>query len=270
MEKNQGLEVLRRQWYNNPIILFQIIENLKYRETVFLRKGCCHRCIKANAVRFLQMNFSRYKFMDEPFNLYGSLAHYPDMPSFSFNRVEKRKEMDRFNKEYGGYLDKYDFMFDIDNPDIDEAHQSLIKILPFFADIPYYVVFSGTKGFHIRVDYEDFPQKFKAMNFPELADLFKRFAENFSLINNLPDIDYSIFDLRRIAKTPYSVVYYQDEPSRIALPMTDEMINKFNIDEYDLKFCLSHLMRWRNRGLLKRNGNPEKFKKLIEEYSDLK
>lgn len=267
MELDPKFEALRRTWYSNQLILYQIIENLKYKETVFLRSGCVHRCIKANAIRFLEMNFDRYKFFKEPFNLYGSLAHYPDMPSFSFNRVEKRQEQDQFNLDYQDYMTKYDFLIDIDNPDLAHALVTLKKSMEHFKGVPYYTIFSGTKGFHIKVDYDDFPDEFKQMSFVDLCNLFKRFAENFSLVNNLTDIDYSIYDLRRIAKTPYSVVfpYYF-----VALPMSDDMIHNFELEEYSIKTCLSKVSEMRNRGVLKRQGTGEAFAKLIKKYGNLK
>jgi hypothetical protein len=271
---------LRRAWYGNNIILFQVIENLKYRETVFIAKGKpVIRCVKANAMRYLQMNFERYRFLSEPFNLYGSLAHFPNLPMFSFNRVEKRKEMDDFNVQYRDYIKKYDFMMDIDAEDgkILTALDTLKRILPLWDGIPYYVVFSGTKGFHIRVDWDDFPEEYQRMNFTDLSNLFKKFAENFAIINYFgkrEDIDYTIYDLRRIAKTPYSVVHMtindEQEPMFVALPMSDDMIQNFNLKEYHIKNLMGRIPEMRNRGLLKRPGSGDKFAKLIKEYVELK
>jgi len=217
-------------------------------------------------MRYLDMNFDRYHFFEEPFNLYGSLAWYPDMPMFSFNRLEKRKEMDKFNLDYRKYMTKYDFLLDIDNPKIGSALDTLKKVMIHFKGVPYSVKFSGKKGFHIFVEYDDFPDSFKAMPMDELCEMFKRFAENFSLINNLPDIDYSIYDLRRIAKTPYSVVYPY---YFVALPLTDSDIQYFNLQDMSIKTLINKIGTMRNRGLLKREGTPEAFEKLISKYNKL-
>lgn len=267
MDSDPKFEALRRVWYTNQSILYNIIECLKYRECVFIAKGKgVIRCVKANAIRFLQMNFERYHFLEHPMNLYGSLSLFPSMPMFSFSRQEKRKEQDDFNIEYKQYLKGYDFLMDIDNPNIKSALRTLMTSQEHFQGIPYYVLFSGTKGMHLKVDYEDMPQEFKDMPIPDLCDLFKRFAENFSLINNLPDVDYSIYDLRRIAKTPYSVVYPY---YFIALPMSDEQITNFDLKEYSIKTQIQKIPELRNRGLLKRPGTGEAFAKLINKYGDV-
>ena len=72
-ELDPKFEALKRQWYKEKFVLFNIIKTMMYKETVFLRKGCVHRCIKANAVRYLEMNFDRYHFHSEPMNLYSSI-----------------------------------------------------------------------------------------------------------------------------------------------------------------------------------------------------
>lgn len=260
---------LRRAWYSNPTILYNIIECLKYRETVFIAKDKgVIRCVKANAVKFLQMNFKRYHFLEQEFNLYGSLGHFPNLPMFSFNRVEKRKEQDVFNTEYQNYLSGYSFLLDVDAEDkqIGTALTSLRAILKHFQGISYYIILSGQKGFHIKVDYEDMPDEFKQMSIPDLCNMFKKFAENFSLINNLPDVDLKVYDTRRIAKCPYSVTY----PFYfIALPMDDNMVENFDLKEYSIKTQLNNIHNLRNRGLLKREGNPDKFRDLIRKYAKI-
>jgi len=261
--------LLRKHWYNNPTILFQIIQNLKYKETVFIRPGCCHRNIKSNAMHYLEKNFTRYHFFDEDFNLYYSLSHYPNLPMFSFSRLEKQKEMREFNKECINYIEAYDFFIDIDNKDLTKAYKSLKKILPHFRNTPYSVHISGQKGFHIFVSYNDFPESFKKMKIVDLITLFKNFGRNFAMINGFDDIDFSIYDPRRVMKCPYSVVFVDGIPKRVALPMSDNMIEEFKIEEYEIKYCLANLSRWRNRGLLKRPGDPEKFGKLIKKYGEL-
>lgn len=271
---------LRKHWYSQDIVMFNIIEQLKFKETVFIAKNKgVIRCVKANAMRYLAMNFDRYHFLEHKMNLYGSLAHFPNLPMFSFNRTEKRKEMDAFNLSYKDYISGFNYMMDIDNFDLKSAHRTLLACLKAFQGIPYYVVMTGKKGFHIRVDYEDMSEDLKQMSMPDLCGLFKRFTENFSLINNLPDIDYSIYDLRRIAKTPYSVVFYplkdkdgnvEEFPLFVALPMTDDQIYKFDIKDYHIKTQLNNLPDLRNRGLLKREGSPEKFSELIKKYGDIR
>lgn len=258
-------ERLRKIWYSSPNVLFNIIDNLKYREAVFLRKGTVHRCLKINKTDYFHSNAERYHFYNEPMNLYGSLAHYPQLPMFSHNIVEKRKEMDDFNDNFVGYMTKYDFLMDIDNEDLELAYGSLIEIKKIFDDykVPYFVVFSGKKGFHIRVDYDDFDDELKGLSFDHLAFRLKTFSEKFKLINGFDDIDTSIYDLRRIAKTPYSVVfpYYF-----VALPLSDEQIKKFKLEWVTLPYLLNKVSNLYKRGNLKRAGTKEAFGKLVNDY----
>ena len=267
--KIEQLEALRKAWYQRTDVLYQIIEKSKYRETTFIRVGVAHRCIKANAMRYMVSNFNRYHFLKEEFNLYHSLAHYPDLPMFSFNRFDKKPEMEKFNKEYINYMTGFDLMIDIDNPDLSLAYSSAYKtkeILDRY-EIPYWLMFSGNKGFHFRVDYEDFPKEIKGLGFVSIAKLFKEFAERLKFIENIPDIDLSVFDLRRVAKTPYSVVY----PFYfIARPLSDEQFKDFKLIDCTIK----HMMRgesisdMRMNGVKKRTGKIGGIKQMFDYYME--
>jgi len=261
-------EGLRKQWYQSKPVIFEIIKRLMYKEAVFLRDGCVHRCIKANAVHYLQQNFERYHFDSEPFNLYGSLGHFPNLPMFSFNRNIKREEMTEFNKHYLKFMKGYDFMLDIDNLDLELAYKTAHNVKKDFdkMKIPYWLLFSGNKGFHIRVDYQDFPKNLKQMKYENLVALFKRVAENYKIINLHEDIDLQVFDTRRIAKTPYSVVY----PNYlIAMPLSDSQFNDFSLKEMSLPYNIHRTKGMYNRGVLKRDGKKENFGKFIKKYSKI-
>ena len=262
---DERFEALRRTWYANPNIQYNIIDTLKYRECVLLREGCVHRCIKANAVRFLAMNWERYHFFKEPFNMYGSLAHYPALPMFSFNRTDKRKEMDTFNDEYMKYIKGYDFLIDIDNPKIGIALKSLLNIRKLLRDynVPYWVIFSGTKGFHIRIDYEDMPDAVKSLPWLKLAEVYRTLAERIRFFEGAYDIDVSVFDLRRIAKTPYSVVYPY---YFVAYPLTDDDIDNFSLENMSIITLLPKVGNMRNRNKQKRCGTPEGVLNLLKRY----
>lgn len=264
---DEEFEKLRNEWYHNDDVAFNIIDRMKYREGVFLRKNLVHRCLKINKVEFFFKNAERYHFFTkEPFNLYSSLSLYPNLPMFSFARAEKRKQMDDFNVAFPQYMTGYDFLIDVDNEDLDLAYSTAFKIKKILDDrkIEYWLMFSGNKGFHFRVDYEDFPQEMKVLEFDTLAKKFKTFAENFKEIEQLPDIDTSIFDLRRIAKAPYSVVY----PNYlVAYPLTDNQFEKFNIVEMTLPYRMEHDDTLHRRGVLKRKGTKRGFMNLINDYT---
>jgi len=124
---------------------------------------------------------------------------------------------------------------------------------------------SGSKGFHICVPFENLPQKLKQLPFDKLAKLFKLFAYELKLIKKIKDIDTSIFDLRRIKKVPYSVVYPY---YRVALPLTDEQFDNFNLDDVFLPNLIDDAEKMQKRGLLTREGIPERLLLLMRELAN--
>lgn len=210
----------------------------------------------------------RYRFLSEEYNLYASLSHYPNLPMFPFSHPDKIKQMKEFNKVHLDYATGYDFCIDLDGEvgKLGVVIEQLKRILPYFKNIPYYCTFSGKKGVHLRVDYDDFSDDLKKLSVVELISLFKTFTTNLKFIEGFSKIDDSIYDSKRIAKTAYSIVfpYYF-----IALPMSDEQIMNFDLKEYSIKSWLNRMGELRNRGLLKRKGDPKNFDKLLKKYGEL-
>lgn len=265
--ENKEKEQLRREWYNSEPVMFEIVKNLVGKETMFIGDFAI-RNIKAHMIKFLVSNMNRYHFYSGKMNLYNSLSSYFNMPMFSYNREERRRQQTGFNQNFKTYMTGYDFLFDIDcegNPQFSYATAYQIKEIFDKYKIKYYLLFSAGKnnGFHIRIAYEDLPVTYKTMGWDELCKLFKKFAYNFKMINDFEFIDDSIFDLRRISKCPYSCVYPH---YLIALPLSDEQFNNFDIGKMTVGYWLRRTDEIKNRGLLKRDGNPENFKKLVEEY----
>lgn len=265
-QRDEKFEMLRKAWYNDINIQYNVIDAIKFRETAFIQKGkLAIRCIKANAIKYLDYNYSRYRFFECPYNLYNSLAWYPDMPMFSFTPAEKRSQMDDFNERYLYYMTKYDFLIDIDNPDLSKSLSTLVKVKRIFDryNIPAWYMFSGNKGFHVRIDWDRFPNQYKALTPKELCDKFKVFIERFKYINGFDDIDTSIYDLRRVAKTPYSIVY---PLYFIAMPLSDEQINGFDLEKMSLPYNINRTESLKQRRSLVREGKPDGFKELVDEY----
>jgi len=250
--------------------MFEIIKTLKYKETVFIDTNNTRgtiRCVKANAVRYLISNFENFRFYDKHMNLYGSLSHYPNMPMFSYAHKERIQQREQFNKDALSLTERYDFLFDIDNTDIKQSYATTSAIKEIFDEkkIKMSLIFSGNKGFHIKIDYKDFPEWMRKMRIPDLIDKLKLFAERFQVINDFKDIDIRIFDNRRIAKTPYSVVYPY---YFVALPLSDEDFENFSLEKVSLPYLYKRRNMIFNRGLLTRQGNPENFGELIKEYTE--
>lgn len=265
-------EKIRQKYYQTDSILFEIVKNLVHRETAFIRqpieneKGVAIRCIKANALVYLSKNFERFRFLQTPCNLYSSLAKYPDMPMFSFNMKTRGEQRERFNQDAISLMTEFDFLIDIDNTDLKIAYAHTAKVKKIFDEykVPYTCIYSGNKGWHLRVYYKDFPKWMKDLPKPELIDLLKRLGENIRFIHNITSLDIGIFDSRRIAKVPYSIVYPY---YLVALPLSDEQFNNFNIKMVSPVYWLDHAQEIYKRGNLKREGTPEGFDNLVWDYT---
>ncbi len=257
---------MRKVWYDSEPVLFEIIKNLVARETAIIGQSR-QRNIKAHTIAYLKSNFKAFNFIGRKFNLYNSLALYKDFPLFPYYYQQRKKKQEEFRGTYKNYMTGYDFLFDIDSPDKPEFSYAVAwKIKEIFDKykVRYYILYSAGKnnGFHIRVSYEDLPESYKKMGYVELCNLFKGFVLRLGVIHNLIFIDDTITDLRRVAKCPYSVAYPY---YKIALPLSDEQFKNFDVDKMTLKYWINHTEEIRRRGLLKREGNPENFKRLIED-----
>lgn len=262
------LEELKKQWYNTDAVAFEMINAMKYRESVFIatNKKVTQRMLKINAVRFLYMNFDRYRFFEQEclYNIYNSVAHFPELPMGSFRYEEKREQQAKFNANYMEFIKGYDLFIDLDNPNFQLVYSSakLLKEIFDSHDVRYSVIYSGTKGLHFTVEYQNLPNELKQLSFDKLAKLFKLFAYELKLIKKIKDIDTSVFDLRRIKKVPYSVVYPY---YRVALPLTDEQFENFNISDVFLPNLEPEQMK--RRGLLTRQGTTDGLMVLMKEIA---
>lgn len=264
----EEFERLKKQWYMSDPVVFEMVKCMKYRESVFINRKSknVQRMLKINAVRFLYKNFERYDFFEQDnlFNVYHSVATIPDMPMSSFNLNKKREQMSKFNIDYENMITKYDLFIDLDNPDFELVYSSAVRLKRIFDDykIKYSLVYSGTKGFHFTVRYDDFPDKLKQIPIKRLCRIFKLFAYELKIVHKIKDLDVTVFDLRRIMKVPYSVVYPY---YRVALPLSDEQFNNFNLDMVSLATLIFDVDNIKNRGVLIRQGDPNGLYQLIED-----
>ena len=263
-------EDMTEKWYATESIAYEMINTMKLRESVFIatNRRATQRCLKINAVRFLFMNFKRYKAFEDDYqyNIYHSVSHFPNLPMFSFKWDDKKEQMAKFNLEYETLMTGYDFFLDLDNENLELVYSSTKVAKELFDKfkIIYNLVFSGKKGFHINVEYKDLPKAFMQIEYKKLARLFKLFAYELKICKNIRDIDTSIFDLRRIKKVPYSVVYpYYN----IALPLSNEQFDNFSFKEMNIANWIDRTNEIKQRGLLTRVGSPENLLLLMMEVS---
>jgi hypothetical protein len=261
IEPIEELEELKIQWYYNTAVQFEIVKAMNQREGVFLatRHKLTNRCLKINAVRFLVWNFERYNFfsVEHCFNIYNSVAKFPEMPMFSFKFEEKREAQQLWNLKAAQFIRAYDFVFDIDNPDLEKSYETAVKLNDLLKrfNITFYRKFSGTKGLHFVIPYEFLPEKIKTLSWVKMCELFEQTAYELKVYHGLTDIDLKIYDLRRIWKTPYSVVYPY---YYVAMPLTDEQFDNFKLADVWLPNVLKNIDSIKNRGLcLSKGEDPD-------------
>ena len=279
--------VSRKGYYANIDIQYELIHQHKHKETFFLpynqhlESRPPIRWLNASALKFMKKHWDRYEFLEKDMNLYHSLATYKDFPVFSYSWRVKSEQQRIWLKEFHKYLLKYDLFIETDSPDIEKAHYQTLKISEFLDKyLKYYVKFSGSKGFHFIIPYEEFEFlklpvydekiekksgnfKFWIRNFPmereqlsqftDLVMLFKIIAWRLSLILGCDTIDTSVQDVKRVVKTAYS---YDVKSKLIAYPLSNEQLINFK----KTNVTADNVLKQNNhkRGLLWRNAGVSK------------
>lgn len=251
----------RKQYYNNKDIQFEIIYQQMHHETFFLpyseidgklKSTPPIRWLNASAIKFLQMHWDRYLFLDKPMNLYHSLATYKDFPTFSYNWRIKSQQQKIWLTEFASRVIKYDLFLETDCEDIMKAHAESIEIMKFLNkyNARFYVKFSGSKGFHFVIPYEEFSfldipvydneREMKVKDFRmflrrfplsqrqkslDIVMLFKVIAHKIKTLLALDTVDTSVQDVKRVIKTAYS---WDVKSNLIAYPLDDVQFLRFS------------------------------------------
>lgn len=237
-----------KEWYQRDDVLFEIVKQLRGRETSFLNTTSFIRCIKAHAIGYLSSNMQRFNFWEGNYNIYHSVASLQDMPMFTFEPVKRKEQQLWFIDNFEKFIADYDLVFDFDgHTDFDKAKSEAGELKEVFDKfkMPYSIKMSGS-GFHIEVAG-------KYLNLVE-KDPVQKVKVCMYCANEVKDtlwletIDLGIYDIRRIFKTPYSFDY---KTNRIALPLTDEQFANFSFDMVDP----AKIGSVQNRGTLVRTWN---------------
>lgn len=236
-----------------------------------LGKGAVMRNINARNLTYLLKNFEVYHFFQKAYKIYFSLATFSEYPTFTFNfqlRKEQQREWAKTLMENPErYLVAYDFAVDIDGKDLEKGlkqAKTVRDILDSFG-IPYYLNSSGGKlgGFHFRIPYKFFEDKITPVDMIRATYIINR---EFEEVENLPDCDTSIFDLRRIFKIPFSLVYGANEKWNVCLPMKGADLDNYSPDQIEVSNVLRNVPI-KNRGIILNNADGEHdFKGFLEQY----
>ena len=279
-----------RAYYTNRLeILYELIHQLRYRELFFLpykedvdgklKSKLPIRWMNAQYINMLKRHWKEYGFFHKKMNIYGSLAHYRDFPMFSYDWTVKAQQQKLWLKRFHNHVKGYDSFLETDSPSIGEAWADAREIKKFYDEflISYSLRFSGSKGFHFIVRYQDFahlPVKIFDKKFMEktilqimselplkfdelfksldLVTLFKLIAIKLKGVLGADTMDTAVQDVKRVVKLAYSL---DVKSGLIAYPLDDEMFLNFQKD--DLKPANVLRIYKRERGLLFRHNEMD-------------
>jgi DNA primase catalytic subunit len=263
-------------WYSQRIVEFQILNGTRERETFFKdAEGHLHiRPMNLFSTQGIEFNLTSTGFDKKPFHFFASVALI-DWRKFKNPPEDKKlwkQFREEFNENFESLVKGYDFILDIDSPDLKEAHAVASKVKAVFDSykLPYFVIFSGSKGFHFHVDWADWSSVAlaKSKNPKDWAELSKVVAKNLTHtigvnFGSEKEID-SIYDLRRVLRVPYSI---HPKTSFVALPLDDKQFAEFVPVAFTVPSVHKniHIM---NRGMMKRPGSPEGVKKFFADFSE--
>ena len=234
---------------NSGLIKYNMLDSigLKNHEFTILRKGKMMRGFNIYKTEAFDYVFKVFGL--ENIGLYHSICYLDNtkMPKRTFGDfftrskdAEKRKN--KYFKNYKKNVYGYDFIIDIDAPDIDSAYADAIVLFDFFKNynFPFAVEFSGSKGFHYRIHWCDIKDEVAA----KLVKTKRKVLLNKDIVNKVPILlqnltlwmkkelkleylDTSIQQYNRVMRIPYSV---HQNNEYVCFPLTDRQFDKFNLE----------------------------------------
>jgi len=259
----------RNDWYSTDYVLHQIRPQLRNRYLSVRRyntetkKWILSRYYMGYSIDLLKDSLKRNKALtDNSAKLYYDLATWKDndgiTPTFSFDKHQRKKQKEDFSKNDGWkkLIRGYDFAIDFDDKKINSALKDccVVKNILDRYRLPYILTFSGSKGFHIKIEDRWIKTRLSPT---KRAELFGKVVNNIMEENNLKTIDTSIYDPRRILKLAYSLCNNEGY-EYVCLPLNDYQFDTFSFEKMRIDNVLKNVKIY-NRGLLERtHGLDEK------------
>lgn len=303
------MEISKRGYYNSKNILIEIIKGQIHRETAFIPYSWSDkefklvsqkpiRWLNASAVRYLEKHFKRYDFLQTHMNMYFSLATYKDFPTFSYSRVQKKKEQEVWAEHFHRRIIRYDLFVETDSDeDVMVAHEDTIYLKQNYDRyrLVYSVKASGSKGFHLLTPYEEFEylgldiynEAFHKEDFEKLLHrlpmgleemkknldiviLFKAIAVRMNTIWACDTVDTTVQDVKRVCKSAYS---FDVKSGLVSYPLDDEQFKNFSVDMIRPINVIRNNnfkrgMLWRNLDIPKRE-RMQSIRKLLQDLAIL-
>lgn len=224
-----GIRLTVDEYYRNRDVLYDVVKFTKNRETVLMTDNAnkSHkpiRQLKVQNVDWLLKLLKAYKVVKQQMNLYYSVARVHGMPLIY--------------KDYNGSFTKYfhvfekgtDIVIDFDSDGsvtdfnrLEEDVRVFVNILNG-AGVSNMVYFSGNKGYHVFIPFGQMSYvcskcktRHKTGYCQKDKDYLIHKTFSYALANMADDygigayIDYSVFDCRRFAKVPNSLVWTKNK-----------------------------------------------------------
>lgn len=269
------------EYYNTIEVLYEIVKCLKGRETSFAyadKSRSPIRCIKAHNIEFLKSNFNAFKFYENNFLIWNSLALLDNMPMFSYNSVKRAEQQKYFIKDFKNHFVGYDLSVDFDGDDIYKNKRKMkdfkIELISFYNllqdyKVPFYTKPSSKNGFHFVIPNEflDYVEE-KPQNKMKISSML---SSKLCTMYDSDFIDKSIFDYRRPWKTAYSI---DINSNIVSLPLNKQQFEDILKPKNDFDFsCCEpiHVIKEgvRNRGLMIQNNDhngKNNFKEFVDNF----
>src|SRR3990167_532993 len=245
------------EYYKKTYIQHLLRENCKDRELAFLGNDAPVRALSFKSLYDLTRALNWVNWEKHRQNMYRTVAKVKEIPRFTFNPKLRSAETGKwFEEEFDNLVYDYDLFLDFDG----ESKEELLKVLEevkkvkAYLDsyqVPYYIQFSGKKGFHLIIDGKYMP-KFKIEE--GIVQPHKRIGEFIKEGFRLKYLDLRNTGIsNRLTKVSYSLV-----GNNVVLPINDKQIENFDIHMVDLEIVML------NETLIRR-GTLERFPELSQE-----
>lgn len=249
--------------YTRKYLAYEIVKETTGRDFSALSKaGANIRALRVKCIfdfeRALKvMNWEKHKQ-----NIYIGCAKLKDIPNFTFNPRKRSSETSVwYTEQFDKLVYESDLFIDLDGEKMEDAIKDLIIIKDIFDEheVPYQVIASGSRGFHIVIDgrYMPITKIENGLVYPH-----KIFNERLKEILKLETMDLANNSLtNHLRKLPYSLVYpknqdkFEEKDMNFALPLTDIQIENFRPEMIKRDSVLSSIK-------LVRRGNLERFQDL--------
>lgn len=276
--------ISRKGYYEVLNIQYELIRSHIHRETMFIpfeklpdgkfKAFMPIRWLNASYINMMKRHWEQFKFLEKPMNLYHSLVTFKDFPTFAYAWRYKTQQQKIWTEEFHNYVKEYDLFIETDSTDLNQSIKiDGMKLKKFFDDykVRYHILYSGSKGLHFIVPYDEFSHidmpVFDKDNTRDIVHLFKTLASRLKAVLGCDTLDDSVVDVRRVKKTAYS---WDIKSNRIALPLTDEQVENFDLSMVDPVNVLKAGIY--KRGLLYRHEavpKEERQKNINKMFADL-